>query len=168
MDLVFCWIEFFFSLWMCKCVVLKREYGWVIESGWWHSRRESGKERVGKKRKEGRRGKSGLREKNVFLPLRDCVFHTTLSVYHAATLLQTFSPTTHHTTPSHTTRHINGPMCCPHSLWVTVHALLPRSNKQHNTMQPCNHTPGTRPYRDIPHLSLRRWYGWHAVNWLLW
>ena len=43
------------SLRMCTCAVDNKRVDLVIESGWWHSRRESGRERVWK-REEGKEG----------------------------------------------------------------------------------------------------------------
>ena len=49
---------------MYTCAMHDKGVDLLIESGWWHSRREAGKERVWKeeKRRE-KKGKSGLREK---------------------------------------------------------------------------------------------------------
>ena len=49
---------------MSTCVVDEKDVDLVIEGGLWHSRGETGKERVGKREKKG---ESGLREKSVFL-----------------------------------------------------------------------------------------------------
>ena len=88
------------------------------------------------KRKKGKEGENGLREKSVFLLLCDCIFHP-LSIHHTTT--PTHSPQS--TPPSHTTRHTSTPVCRPLSLCVTLSALIPHSTNttQHNTMQPCNH-----------------------------
>ena len=56
MDRVLCWFEFVFIADVHICCALKR-VELLIESGLWHSRRESGKERVGKREK--RREKKG-------------------------------------------------------------------------------------------------------------
>ena len=51
------------SLWTYTCAVSNKRVDLVIESGCWHSRRESGKERVGEREKKGKERESGLREK---------------------------------------------------------------------------------------------------------
>ena len=102
--------------------------------------KEFGKE--GKRREK--KGKSGLREKSVFLLLCDCVFHSIFPPFQSTMpplfFLRSHSHTTVHTTPSHTT-HTQARLCAVLFLFlcVTVSALIPHSIKQHNTMQPCNH-----------------------------
>ena len=112
------------SLWMCTCVVDEKDVESVIKSGWWHSRRKTGKERVW-----GKKGESCLREKTIFLHLSDCAFHTHISpfsIHHTTTLVVTSSR--HHTTLCSTIFHTSCHTITPiklielartHKLWYS-------------------------------------------------
>ena len=105
------------------------------------------------KKKMGKEGESGLREKSVFLLLCDCVFHSILSPFQSTVpplfFLHTHTHTTLYTAPSHTHHATQAHLCAALflSLCVTVSALNPHSIKQHNTMQSCNHH-NTQPMYD--------------------
>ena len=83
-------------------------------------------------RKREKNGRSGLREKSIFLLLRDCVFHSILSPF--------FKPPCHHSSSdalTHTLHHTSTYVCCPLSFLgvrLSVHSF-PYSIKQHNIMQ---------------------------------
>ena len=66
------WIECFVCLCFLRCgcahaLSMKKDVDAVIESGWQHGRRVSGKNKSLEREKKGMRVKSGLREKRVFL-----------------------------------------------------------------------------------------------------
>ena len=100
------------------------------------------------KKKKGKEGKSGLREKSIFLLLCDRVFHFVIFSPFQSTMPPLFFLRSHTHTPqstshhrTHTTQHMHA-FVLP-SLCVTVSALNPHSINQHNTMQSCNtHTWG--------------------------
>ena len=121
------------SVWMCIYAVHDSGVEWVIECVVAYQERA---------RKKERKGKSGLREKSIFLLLCDCVFHSSispLSIHHVTTCILTLSLTHHTIAQQHTITiqpHLHAVLFL--SLCVTISALIPHSIKQHNTIQPSN------------------------------
>ena len=132
------------SLRMCTCAVDNKRVDLVIESGWWHSRRESGKKEFGKEKK-GKKGKSGLREKSVFLLLCDCVFHSILSPFQS-TMPQLFflhSLTDTQSTPQHCTHHTPHKHACVLSSFFLCDCQCTQSTLNQTTQHHAITTHGT-------------------------
>jgi hypothetical protein len=105
----------------------------LIESGWWHSRRETGKERVWG---TGKEGESGLREKSIFLLLCDHVFHSILPPFQPtmSPLFFLCSHTPHHHTTHHLTTSVLSSFFFVCDCQCTQ-STLNQTTQHHTTMQ---------------------------------
>ena len=110
-------------LWICMRVADEKDVDLLVESEWWDSRRESGKEWVGVKRERKER-KRCLREMSIFLLFFcDYVFHIILSPH----FIHTITPFLHSHPPTTPHKHA---YVLP-SFFVTVCPLIPHTIKQH-------------------------------------
>ena len=143
MDRVLCWFEFVFIVDVHICCALK----WVellIESGLWHSRRESGKERVGKREK--RREKKGKVVWGKRVSFCFCVTvsftssfspHFNQPCHHSSSYALTH--TVHHTM-AHNMPHKHTCVILFFCVWLPMHSI----HTQSNNTTPRNHAITTR------------------------
>ena len=126
---------------MCTCVVHeKKNVGRMIVAQ--QERVWKGKE-LGKEKRRGKKGESGLRGMSVFLFLCDCVFHSILfsfSIHHTTTLFPTLSYTPLYSTPHHRTHNTPHKHACVLSSFFVCDSVPTQSTlNQTNNTTPCNH-----------------------------
>ena len=144
----------------CGCAhMLRVEMGWITYRVWMAAQEErvrKGKEfgKEGKRREK--KGKSGLREKSVFLLLRDCVFHSILSPLFQSTMPPLFFLHTH-TTPHHTIAHYSIAHTAHHTTCLCVVLFLSVCDCQctHFTL---NQTTQHHAIMQSPQYTTNGWY----------
>ena len=123
-------------LWICMRVADEKDVDLLVESEWWDSRRESGRERVGVKRERKERKRIGekLFEGNEHLFAFFVTTSFTPSFPSILSTMPSLSSYAHTHTPHHTITHTH--LCAVLFLCVlTICALIPHSIKQTTTPQ---------------------------------